>query len=164
VPDDPGPEPQPTPTFLRRVAAQLDAHRLVTTEVYVVPPQFLRLCDIVVTVVAKPGYTRAALQDLIGARLGKYLHVLTGGEKGTGFEFGGQVHIADLMAQVYRVEGVERVDSISARFTHTKSNVDLRQGKLVFCPSAADEVEEVQLGPEESVSFDPTTLTVSTMG
>jgi hypothetical protein len=164
VPDLAVPEPVPTPTFLRRVAVYLDAHRLITTEVYVVPAQYLRVCDLVTTVVAAPGYTRAQLQDLIGQRLSIYLHVLTGGEDGGGFPFGGQVHIADLMAQIYRVEGVERVDSLSARFTHTKSNVDLRQGRLVFCPANVGEVEEVQLGAEENVSFDAESLTVSTLG
>ena len=36
VPDDPGPEPIPTPSFLRAVCEQLDRFRLVTTEVHIV--------------------------------------------------------------------------------------------------------------------------------
>ena len=46
VPDEPGPEPIPVPSFLRAVCRQLDRHRLVTTEVHVVPPQYCRLCNV----------------------------------------------------------------------------------------------------------------------
>ncbi len=163
VPDDAGPEPVPTPSFLRRVCCHLDRHRLVTTEVHVVPPQYLRVCEVVITLLPQPGYTRARLQELVEARLATYLHVLTGGHAGGGFPFGGQVHIADLVAQVFRVEGVERVETMTARFTHTKSNVALRQGRLTMCPGASDETDEVQLGPEESVSLMPGSITVSTV-
>jgi hypothetical protein len=164
VPDAPEVvEPQPTPSFLRAVCEQLDEHRLVTTEVHVVPPQYCRLCNFVITVKAQPGYTRALLQDLVTARLATYLHVLRGGADQTGFPFGGQVHVADLLAQVFRSEGVERVDSVRAEFTRTKSNAAPREGVLVLCPAAAGETEEVQLGPEENVSFDGSTFTLSTV-
>ncbi|MEJ7812804.1 MAG: putative baseplate assembly protein, partial [Gemmatimonadaceae bacterium] len=163
VPDDEGAEPVPTPSFLRRVCCHLDKYRLVTTEVHVVPPQYLRICEVVITLLPQPGFTRSRLQALVEARLAAYLHVLTGGHAGTGYPFGGQVHVADLIAQVFRVEGVERVESLAARFTHTKSNVALRQGRLTLCPSTTDETDEVQLGPEESVSLMPGSVTVSTV-
>lgn len=158
-----GAEPVPTPSFLRRVCCHLDKYRLVTTEVHVVPPQYLRICEVVITLLPQPGFTRSRLQALVEARLAAYLHVLTGGHAGTGYPFGGQVHVADLIAQVFRVEGVERVESLAARFTHTKSNVALRQGRLTLCPSTTDETDEVQLGPEESVSLMPGSVTVSTV-
>jgi hypothetical protein len=164
VPDEPGPEPMPVPSFLRAVCRQLDAHRLVTTEVHVVPPQYCRICKVYVRVRSKPGYTRAMLQDLVGATLSTYLHVLTGGEDGKGFPFGAQLHVADLIARVFRTEGVERVEMLTAEFTRTKSNGVPREGKLLLCPSAADEADRVDLAPEENVSFDVTTLTLATVG
>ena len=85
VPQQTGPEPTPTPSFLKAVCQYLDPHRLVTTEVYVVPPQYARLCNMQVSVKGQPGYTRAQLQTLVSARLATYLHVLTGGDDGTGF-------------------------------------------------------------------------------
>ena len=54
--------------------------------------------------------------------------MLTGGDDGTGYPFGAQVHIADLIAHVFRTEGVERVDSLTARFARTKSNAVPRTG------------------------------------
>jgi hypothetical protein len=163
VPDEEGPEPVPAPSFLRAVCEHLNKFRLVTTEVYVVPPQYLRLCDIRIKVKGRPGYTRTQLQDLTEARLTSYLHVLTGGADGKGFPFGGQVHIADLIALVFRVEGVERVELLTASFSRMKSNANPRQGRLVICPEAADEFDAVSLASEETVSVDVTTLTLSTV-
>jgi hypothetical protein len=163
VPDVEGPEPLPTPSFLRVVCEQLDRHRLVTTEVYVVPPQYLRLCNFRITVRAWPGYTRARLQDLVEARLAAYLHVLRGGEDGKGFPFGAQVHVADLIAQVFRTEGVERVEELSCDFTRTKSDTVPRQGRIVLCPAAAGEHNQLSLAPEETASIDLTTFTLTTV-
>jgi hypothetical protein len=163
VPDEAGPEPMPVPSFLRAVCRQLDAHRLVTTEIHVVPPQYCRVCKAYVRVMAKPGYTRAMLQDLVEKTLGTYLHVLTGGEDGKGFPFGAQLHVADLIARVFRTEGVARVELFSAEFTRTKSNAAPREGKILLCPTALGEVDRVTLGPEENVSFDATTLTLATV-
>jgi hypothetical protein len=165
VPNDDGPEPVPTPTFLLKVCCYLNQYRLVTTEVYVVPPQYARLCNVQVTLKGKPGYTRSQLQDLVGTRLATYLHVLKGGPDGTGFPFEGQLHVADLMAQVYRTEGVERVDALQADFTRTKSNANPRQGTLVLCPGGQEGQvpSPLQLGPEENVSLDLSSFTLITV-
>ena len=163
VPDEDIAEPIPAPSFLRAVCEQLNRHRLVTTEVYVVPPQYVRLCNFRVRVKAKPGYTRTQLQDLVEARLTQYLHVLTGGEDSKGFPFGGQVHVADLVALVFRVEGIERVELLTAEFSRTKSNANPRQGYLVLCPEAADQFDRISLAPEETVSVDTTTFTLTTV-
>jgi predicted phage baseplate assembly protein len=164
VPNQAVPEPTPTPSFLLTVARYLDPYRLVTTEVYVVPPQYARFCNVTVSVVAEPGYTRAQLQTLVSAQLGTYLHPLTGGDDGTGFDFGGQIHIADLIALIYKVAGVARVDSISAGFVRTKSNANPRQGTLVLCPNAAGaQYSQLVLAPEENVSFNPDTFLLSTV-
>ena len=163
VPQQDGPEPTPTPSFLKAVCQHLDPHRLVTTEVYVVPPQYARLCNTQVSVKGQPGYTRAQLQTLVTAQLSTYLHVLTGGDAGTGFDFGGDLHIADLIAQVYRVSGIERVDSITTTFIRTKSNASPRQGLLVLCPSGPTQYDHLSLAPEENVSFNADTFLLSTV-
>ena len=127
------------------------------------PPQFCRVCNVIVQVRGKPGYSRARLQSLVETTLGTYLHVLKGGDEGTGFPFGAQLHIADLIARVFRTEGVELVQSLRAEFTRTKSNAFPRQGQLVLCPANAQQMESVQLGPEENVSIDVTTINLSTV-
>lgn len=162
VPDTEGPEPLPTPSFLRAVCLWLDRHRLVTTELYVVPPQYARICDLRVTVRPQPGFTRTELQDAVEADMARYLHVLAGGDDGTGFPFGGRLHVAELLSRIDRLPGVDRVEDLRCSFTRTKSGAVPRQGTLVLCPSGPGEVEELVLAAEESVSFDaPTTLLTS---
>jgi predicted phage baseplate assembly protein len=163
VPQAPGPEPVPTRSFLRAVCKYLDDHRLITTEVHVVPPQYCRICDLRVSVAAKPGFARSDLQNALEQRFGTYYHVLTGGDDGTGFPFGGQIHIADLMAQVYRLDGVARVEELTAQFTRTKSNASPREGQLVLCPTQADQVERITLAPEETVSAYVDSFTLTTV-
>ena len=162
LPDPNHPEPLPTPSFLRSVCEHINKHRLVTTEVHVVPPQYMRLCRFQIVVRGEPGYTRTQLQGLVEQRLATYLHVLKGGEDGRGFPFGGQLHTADLIAQVFRTEGVNRVEYLSADFTRTKTNATPRQGRLVLCPTRPDDHASIQLGAEENVSVDLDSLLLST--
>jgi hypothetical protein len=161
VPEETVPEPTPTASFLRAVCKQLDAHRLVTTEVHVVSPQYCRICQVAVALVPQPGYTADQIRQNIEKRLGQYLHVLTGGADLSGFPFGGQVHIADLMSQVSRVDGVMRVDGITAQFTRTKTQASPRQGQLALCPMGATQFDKVNLDPDENVSIDVTTIMVT---
>jgi predicted phage baseplate assembly protein len=163
VPDDEGPQPTPTASFLRAVCHWLDDHRLVTTEVHVVPPQFARLTDLRLVLQPEPGYTRAHLRDAIAADLASHLHVLTGGDDGTGFGFGRQIHIADLVARVSRMPGVDRVEDATCAFSRTKSNATPRDGELHLCPEGPGEVRALDLGPEETVSFDPESVVVTTV-
>ncbi len=172
VPDGPQPPPLarpplvelvPTPSFLRAVCLQLDQHRLITTEVHVVPPQYLRLCRVYCRVKPRVGYTRLQLRDAVTDTLATYLDVLVGGDDGRGSPFGAQVHIADLIARVLRTEGVERVEEFSAHFVRTKSNVALRSGNLVLCPTSIDDHDHVDLAPEETTSIDVSTFTLDTV-
>jgi hypothetical protein len=163
VPDVGDFEPTPTRSFERAVCRQLDAHRLITTEVYVAPPQYCRVQDVFARVKGRAGYTRAQLQDLVGDTLTRYLDVLVGGDDGTGAPFGGQLHIADLIARVMRTEGIERVEVLSASFTRSKTNASPRKGKLRSCPAASDEYDRVELGAEETTSIDLSSFTLSTV-
>ena len=66
VPDEPGPIPMPTTTALNAVARHLDTLRLVTTELHITTPQYVRLFDFDIIVRAEPGYTRTDLRTSIG--------------------------------------------------------------------------------------------------
>jgi hypothetical protein len=169
VPEGTGAFLVPTDGVLRAVCRQLDRYRLVTTEVYVVPPQYVRLFDIVVTVVAESGVTRTQLRDAIAARLETFLHVLRGGADGNGFPFGSTLHHAELVAQVFRVAGVARVEELTARYDSNALDAsppmqwrDERRAprELVGCPTSASHDERIVLFPDESVFVDTSTLVV----
>jgi hypothetical protein len=172
VPDDAGLYPVPTEGALRTVCRHLDRVRLVTTEAYVVAPQYVRLFDLEVIVVAQPGYSRTQLRETIAARLEGYFHVLRGGADGSGFPFGGSLHHAELVAQVFRAEGVERVERLVASYDgHAPApagdapamswRLERREARnLVGCPESALDDEQLVLFGDETVFVDTSSLNV----
>jgi len=175
VPDGSGPFLAPTESMLRAVCRHLDRYRLVTTELYVTAPQYVRVFDVTVTVLPRPGYTKTQLREAIAARLATYLHVLTGGPAvapsgaGDGYPFGGTLYHAELVAQVFRVDGVDRVEELTASYQGNAPDAtppmtwrDERQvaRALVACPAGPLDDERVQLYPDETVWFDATNLNV----
>ncbi len=172
VPDDVGASPMPTESMLRTVCRYLDKYRLITTELYVVPPQYVRIFDLEITVVAAPGYTRTDLRESLAAQFETYFHVLHGGLDGTGTPFGGTIHHAELVAQAFRAKGVDRVERLSARYD---SNAPSPPGEpppmqwreerrmsrnLVGCPTTSLDDERVVLFADETVFVDASTLNV----
>jgi predicted phage baseplate assembly protein len=169
VPEGAGHFLAPTDGVLRAVCRHLNKFRLVTTELYVVAPQYVRIFDLVITVVPGPGVTRTQLREAIVAKLETYLHVLHGGPDGKGFEFGSTLHHAELVAQVFRVDGVERVEELSAKYDGKALDAtppmqwrDERQQarNLVGCPAGSLDDERIVLFPDETVFVDTATLNV----
>jgi predicted phage baseplate assembly protein len=162
----------PTETVLRTVCRYLDQYRLITTELYVVPPQYVRIFDLTVSVVAKPGYTRTQLRETIATRLETYFHVLTGGPDGTGSPFGGTIYYAELVAEAFRSEGVDRVEALTASYD---GNAPAPPGEpppmqwrperltprnLVGCPTGPTDDDRIDLFADECVFVDASTLNV----
>jgi predicted phage baseplate assembly protein len=169
VPDGAGRFLAPTEGMLQTVCRHLDRYRLITTELYVVAPQYVRIFNMTVTVVPRPGQTRTQLREAIAARLETYLHVLTGGPDGTGYPFGGTLYHAELVAQIFRVEGVDRVEDVTAQYDGTAPDAvppmvwrDERQDarNLVGCPSTAADDDRIALFPDENVFVDTASLNV----
>ena len=120
VPDistDIDPAPMPNEATLRTVCKHLDARRLLTTELYVVPPRYRTItvsADIVVNDDADVAAVKlAAMESLV-----RYFDPLTGGEDstatedGTGWPFGGGVYYSLVMRRLL-VDGVKRVASLT---------------------------------------------------
>jgi predicted phage baseplate assembly protein len=108
VPDGDAPNPTPNEATLRAVCAYLDAHRLLTTEVYATAPRY-RQVRIEADVVVDPAADLAAVKQAVEERLLGYLHPLRGGPDGEGWEFGANVYFSDVVGRVLAVEGVDRI-------------------------------------------------------
>ena len=83
VPESDAPNPMPGEATLRAVCAHLNAHRLLTSELYVIPPQYRKIkidADVAVRLDADLAQTKNA----VIAALTGFFHPLTGGESGTG--------------------------------------------------------------------------------
>lgn len=176
VPDRPGPYPMPTEGELAAIAAHLDGLRLITTELHVGGPQYVRLFDMAITVLALPGYSETVLREAVMDRLRGRFHVLTGGPDGSGFPFGARLHHADLVAEVMAVPGIARVEGLdgyadgntpagAARALSWRA--ERRQKvRITNCPrpEVETDTDRIMLLPDECVFVDPDGLLVTVVG
>jgi hypothetical protein len=100
-------------TLLREVCEWLDTRRLVTTELYVVPPTYRKIA-VSVGLRAKPGYGIEALRRWVELVLRQYVAPLPPfGPDGNGWPLGRAVYGPELEAAALQVEGVEFLEGLS---------------------------------------------------
>jgi len=112
VPAAPGDRPAPSPGLLAEVRAYLVARAAATAEVWVSGPEWIEV-GVVATVVAAPGADPDAVRREIHGRLRAFLHPLTGGAAGAGWDFGRKPHRSDLFALVRAVPGVSHLRQLA---------------------------------------------------
>jgi predicted phage baseplate assembly protein len=106
------PDPTPSEDLLRAVAADLDQHRLVSTEVFVVPASYQAIA-VSATVVAAAGHSPDAITQAAEAAINAYLDPLAGGMDGQGWPFGQSLIPTNLYAVLAAVAGVAGVTSLT---------------------------------------------------
>jgi len=104
--------PVPDRALLSAVCAQLDPRRLVTTELYVVPPTYHQIA-VSVGVHAQPGYSGNAVCSWVQTVLTQYLSPMPPqGPAGAGWPLGRQVFGPELMAAALQVEGIDYLEPV----------------------------------------------------
>lgn len=104
--------PTPDRDMLRRVCAHLETRRLVTTELYVTPPEYVPV-DISVAVEAEPGTGGETLRRWVELALRQHFAPLPPyGPDGAGWPFGRAVRDRDAEAAALRVQGVRLVNEV----------------------------------------------------
>jgi len=106
VPNSPAPNPTPNQTTLQAVCQYLDAHRLLTSELYVVGPVY-RIIQIQVQIVVAAGSDLATVKNAVNAALANFFAPLQGGTDGTGWPFGGTIYYSDVYRVILNVPGVQ---------------------------------------------------------
>ncbi len=112
VPDSDRPDPMPSEGTLRTVCACLNPKRLLTTELYVVPPRY-REISVSAELIALPSADVARVKEAVQSGLSDYFHPLRGGEEGQGWPFGGDVYYSLVYRRVLEVAGVQRIQKLS---------------------------------------------------
>ena len=110
--DPANPMPMPSDGTLRAVCRYLDERRLLTTEVFVLKPQYQRVevrGDIVVHDAADAAQVHAG----IVVSLVDYFHPLRGGDKANGWPFGGTIHYSRVYQRVFSVPGVASISRLT---------------------------------------------------
>lgn len=114
--------PLPDAAQLTRVCAWLDRWRLVTTELYVIPPSYRRIA-LAVSVKVHAGHGLDAVRDWVDTVLRQYLAPLPPhGPDGSGWPLGRRVQARELEGAVMQVEGVEYVQAL--RLDHASAGAD----------------------------------------
>ena len=133
IPNDPA--PMPTAATLRTVCAYLNQRRLLTAELYVVPPTYQKV-QIQASIIAENSADLAEVTTAVTNTLLKYLHPLTGGDDGLGWPFGGTIYYSALFQQIFSTDGVQRVESVVINLDGTAyppcQDVPIKAGALVF--------------------------------
>ncbi|GMU59042.1 MAG: putative baseplate assembly protein [Myxococcaceae bacterium] len=104
--------PTPGRALLDSVCAYLDQRRLVTTELWVIPPSYVQLA-VSVGVRIKPGYGIEAVRSWVDRALRQYLAPLPPfGPEGRGWPLGRAVDTRELSAVAQQVEGVLFIEGL----------------------------------------------------
>jgi predicted phage baseplate assembly protein len=108
VPFGLSPKPLPSAGFVRTVCEHLNRHRLITTEVRVIPPDYVQVA-VAATVLLTPRVSALVVRENIVAALQKFLDPLRGGVAGAGWEFGRSVYQSEIYQVIESVSGVDCV-------------------------------------------------------
>jgi predicted phage baseplate assembly protein len=108
VPRSSNAEPMPNCELLDQVRAYLDDWRLPTIELVIVGPEYVRVDVDAEIAVDDPGNANQ-VELAVKQAVDSYLHPITGGLNGEGWEFGQLPRKFDLSVLIERVEGVSHV-------------------------------------------------------
>lgn len=136
LPESLQPMPVPSESTLQLVSNYLDAHRLLTCEVFVAAPPY-REVRIEVDVIAEPTADLGTVSNAVLSQLLAYFNPLPpGGTEGNGWDFGATIYFAETYRQIFDVDGVKLITG------NLKTYVD-----SVLQPPCTD----IQLQPNEIV-------------
>jgi predicted phage baseplate assembly protein len=135
VPDNDQPNPMPSEGTIRGVCAYLNSRRLLTTEVYVIPPKYV-LVEIHVELITSPLADLAEVKQTVEQSLIDYFHPLRGGDDGLGWPFGGDIFFSKVYQRVLSVAGVDRVEklliTVDGEQAPECTNVAIPTGALLY--------------------------------
>ncbi len=111
IPDSADPKPLPSEATMQAVCNWLNDRRLLTCELFVVPPRY-KLIRVIASITALATANAAQVKSGVELALTNYLSPLTGGDDGQGWPMGGPVRFSDLFRVAFQVEGVATVDDL----------------------------------------------------
>jgi predicted phage baseplate assembly protein len=140
VPESPVAKPVPTTQTLTAVAQWLNSHRLITTELYVVAPTY-REVEVDAQVIAQATSDTNQVAQAVEQNLLNFFNPITGGDAGTGWDFGGTIYFSDIYRTILNTPGVARLatGAVTLYVDGVKippaTDVPLDQDELVYSES-----------------------------
>jgi hypothetical protein len=112
VPRSTAVKPLPSLELIKRVQEYLDSRSTLTAHVWVTGPLYLRVdveVEVALVSLAGAGAVELAVQQSLAA----FLHPMTGGLDGKGWDFGREPHLSDLYALIESTPGVDHVNLLN---------------------------------------------------
>lgn len=135
VPDSDVPNPLPSEGLIRTVCAFLEPRRLLTAELYVVPPKY-HVVKVSAEIIAEGNADLAEVARSVEEQLLDYFHPLRGGEDHQGWPFGGDIFFSLVYRQVLAVAGVRRIERLILELDGEEQpacqDLAIAPGELVF--------------------------------
>jgi predicted phage baseplate assembly protein len=133
VPHANGKEPCPQPSFelVQNVKTFLDVRRPIGVDVIVLGPEYVTVSAVVEISWMTDHSTAGALAEC-EKRLTDFLHPLTGGPDGHGWQFGQQPHASDLYPLLGAIEGLDYIRALELRSDEERPGL-LSTGTFLIC-------------------------------
>ena len=140
--------PRPTVGILRDVFQYLDRRKPISTELYVLSPQYVPLAMSVAVTVSDPRTEASVMQDVRSTLLAFVWALAPGGPGGTGWPMGRGIDPNELQTTAGRTGGVQSIDGLSLyhQDTATGSWIELSEAKLELQSYQLPELMEVHVG------------------
>jgi hypothetical protein len=112
VPHSDRPQPTPSLALIEQISTYLQQRIDPGLQLTITEPAWVK---VTVTATVVPSSLAAAngLETLVQATISRFLHPLTGGQRGKGWIFGRQPHESDLYACIERIAGVSYVKALT---------------------------------------------------
>ncbi|CAG7640730.1 putative baseplate assembly protein [Paenibacillus allorhizosphaerae] len=127
VPYSEAAKPMPSPGFLETVSRHLDKHRLITTEIHVIPPEYIQI-TVHAIVVVDPFYMEES--NRIEQEIEMMFSPLDREDTAAGWEFGRTVYKGDIYGVMNSIPGVEYIQDLwvigEGKGAVMESNGDIR--------------------------------------
>ena len=124
VPESRYDEPEPSAGFLKTVYRHLDRLRLLTTELFVMPPEYVGV-SVTTTLRIKPKSDPDRVRRDVEEELRNFLHPINGGVDRNGWLFGRPVYRSEVYEIIDGVEGVDYVTYLKLKREGTNQPGDI---------------------------------------
>lgn len=133
VPHGDNNEPRPQPTFelVKNVKAFLDFRRPIGVDLIVLGPEYVSI-DIQAEVVWAAGHSAADAAAECEKQLSRFLHPVTGGLDGRGWQLGQQPHASDIYPLLGTIEGLDHIRALELRSREERPGL-LSAGTFLIC-------------------------------
>lgn len=137
---------------LAAVAAHLEPRRIITTGVYVRGPAYAPV-RVALSIARRADVPDATVFAAVADAVTTFVDPLAGGPEGTGWPFGRDVYVSDLLAVVERAEGVDYVPALLLESTCASGEPECVAGKPIWHPQG--DFVGIELSPHQLVRLRP---------